>query len=79
MMPMVNNYDGKPWQVERTLAQMLAHPDARQKLIANHSSDYAELITKLESFVDFELIESRDAARRFSKLLFTTSAPRCTP
>ncbi|MGC1107053.1 MAG: glycosyltransferase, partial [Candidatus Acidiferrales bacterium] len=34
MMPLLNNYDGSVWQVD-PMAQMLAHPDSRQRLTAS--------------------------------------------
>ena len=55
MMPMVNNYDGKTWNVKE-LAQMLAHPEAREKL-SKSLADYAVQKHHAGVVVDFELIE----------------------
>jgi peptidoglycan-N-acetylglucosamine deacetylase len=55
MMPMVNNYDGKTWNVKE-LAQMLAHPEAREKL-AKSLADYAVKNRQAGVVLDFELIE----------------------
>ncbi len=55
MMPMVNNYDGKTWNVKE-VAEMLAHPVARERL-AKSIADF--VVQKHQSGVvlDFELIE----------------------
>jgi cellulose synthase/poly-beta-1,6-N-acetylglucosamine synthase-like glycosyltransferase/peptidoglycan/xylan/chitin deacetylase (PgdA/CDA1 family) len=55
MMPMVNNYDGKTWNV-KDLAQMLAHPEAREKL-SKALADYAVKNHHAGVVLDFELIE----------------------
>jgi cellulose synthase/poly-beta-1,6-N-acetylglucosamine synthase-like glycosyltransferase/spore germination protein YaaH/peptidoglycan/xylan/chitin deacetylase (PgdA/CDA1 family) len=55
MMPMVNNYDGKTWNV-KDLAQMLAHPEAREKL-SKALADYAVKNHQAGVVLDFELIE----------------------
>jgi len=54
MMPLVNNFDGKDWR-SRELAEMLAHPEARQRLHREllafaRQGNYAGLV------VDFEEI-----------------------
>ncbi|MGA8036915.1 MAG: glycosyltransferase [Candidatus Acidiferrales bacterium] len=55
MMPMVNNYDGKTWNVKE-VAEMLGHPVARERL-AKSIADF--VVQKHQSGVvlDFELIE----------------------
>ncbi len=55
MMPMVNNYDGKDWNVKE-LAQMLAHPEARAKL-SKSLADFVVSQHQAGVVVDFELIE----------------------
>ncbi len=55
MMPMVNNYDGKTWNVKE-LAQMLAHPEARERL-SKSLADYAVKNHQAGVVLDFELIE----------------------
>ncbi len=55
MMPMVNNYDGKDWNVKE-LAQMLAHPEARARL-SKALADFVVSQHQAGVVVDFELIE----------------------
>ncbi|MFZ0212984.1 MAG: glycosyltransferase [Candidatus Acidiferrales bacterium] len=52
MMPLLNNYDGNVWQVE-PMAQMLARPDSRQRLVAS-LADYAQSHKVAGIAVDFE-------------------------
>ncbi|MFZ0921436.1 MAG: glycosyltransferase, partial [Candidatus Acidiferrales bacterium] len=52
MMPLLNNYDGSVWQVD-PMAQMLARPDSRQRLIASLVA-YAQSHKDAGIAVDFE-------------------------
>jgi cellulose synthase/poly-beta-1,6-N-acetylglucosamine synthase-like glycosyltransferase/peptidoglycan/xylan/chitin deacetylase (PgdA/CDA1 family)/spore germination protein YaaH len=54
MMPLLNNYDGNVWQVE-PMAQMLAHAEARQRLVGELTG-YAESHKDAGIAVDFEEI-----------------------
>ncbi len=71
MMPMVNNYDGKTWNVKE-LAQMLAHPDAREKL-SKSLADYAVKNHQAGVVLDFELIEAATQPD-FSKFIHDLAA-----
>jgi cellulose synthase/poly-beta-1,6-N-acetylglucosamine synthase-like glycosyltransferase/spore germination protein YaaH/peptidoglycan/xylan/chitin deacetylase (PgdA/CDA1 family) len=55
MMSMVNNYDGKTWNVKE-LAQMLANPAAREKL-SKSLADFAVQKKQSGIVLDFELID----------------------
>ena len=52
MMPLLNNYDGSVWQID-PMAQMLARPDSRQRLVGSLVS-YAESHKVAGIAVDFE-------------------------
>jgi len=54
MMPLLNNYDGNVWQVQ-PMADMLASPGARQRLISS-LVQYAQLHKDAGIAVDFEEI-----------------------
>ncbi len=57
MMGMLNNYDGVNWRVTE-LAEMLANPNARRRLI-NDATQYALLARQAGIVVDFEEIPPR--------------------
>ncbi|MGC1130087.1 MAG: glycosyltransferase [Candidatus Acidiferrales bacterium] len=65
VMPMVNNYDGKDWNVPG-MVQMLAHDPSRQRL-SKALADFATAQHQPGVVVDFELIpeSSQDDFKRF--------------
>jgi len=71
MMPMVNNYDGKTWNV-KDLAQMLAHPEARAKL-SKSLADFVVSQHQSGVVLDFELIE-QTTQPDFSKFIHDLAA-----
>ncbi|MGC2090064.1 MAG: glycosyltransferase, partial [Candidatus Acidiferrales bacterium] len=66
MMPLLNNYDGSIWQVD-PMAQMLARPDSRQRLIASLVS-YAISHKDFGIAVDFEEVPD-DSQKNFESFI----------